>query len=562
MSNPLTQADLDQLEKFADKLFNKIGIDVNFTRHFLDRVNDERNRKQITSAELTRLFKQEYRRWGKPIAGLGADAQAIMKDMQTNINVPFVLKYDRRNNELDLIAKTVMRKPNFKSNAGEPIFPIESIVRESSEGPISADSVKEDQVYRLSGRSYPLFQIIKKREDGMVIYIKYTAANESQPKKMPLENFVSIDGIELFGTLHEDVTNYYGDDYGKGIGYDYNNDTPKTTTRRRLYPGTDGQTLRIVKRLEAVKKLLDTNKLLQSVKPAHMKQIKDAMARTVKSIYALDRRANAEQVEMAESQISVIESTVYKLMDNVLSENISRTRVDEITVDHYIGKDTPSSHDFDEYIDSAKPFVGKSGKPTVIKGYEIYISSDPRVIVLMVKNPRGDDFLGGVYLVKNNQSKQIHSEVSFDESIQGKGIAVELYKLAIIDLGITLTSDKTQTKGSMSIWKRLALDPEINVYRWNPYAEDGNFYSSWDPDEDDDDQVYLDRGERRREAWEADRRLEEFTDEIQDKIDNGTISQARGDKLIAQAHEWFDKHDKTLAGKDGTMFMRLVATKA
>jgi hypothetical protein len=52
----ITKADLDQIEKYADKLFAKVGIDVEFTRHFLDRVNDERNKKQITSAELTRLF--------------------------------------------------------------------------------------------------------------------------------------------------------------------------------------------------------------------------------------------------------------------------------------------------------------------------------------------------------------------------------------------------------------------------------------------------------------------------------------------------------------------------
>ena len=41
------------------------GIDVEFTR-LSDRVNDERNVKPITVSELVRLFKQEYRRWGKP----------------------------------------------------------------------------------------------------------------------------------------------------------------------------------------------------------------------------------------------------------------------------------------------------------------------------------------------------------------------------------------------------------------------------------------------------------------------------------------------------------------
>lgn len=119
MSRPLTQTDIDQLEIFADRLFAKVGIDVEFTRHFLDRVNDQRNKRQITIGELTRLFKQEQKRWGKAIAQLGPDAEAVMKDLQTDINMPFALRWDQKNQELDLIAKTVMRKPDFKTSNQE-----------------------------------------------------------------------------------------------------------------------------------------------------------------------------------------------------------------------------------------------------------------------------------------------------------------------------------------------------------------------------------------------------------------------------------------------------------
>ena len=121
----LTQNELDQLEVFADRLFAKVGIDVEFTRHFLDRVNDERNVKQITASELTRLFKQEYKRWGKPIAQMGPDAEAVLKDLATDVNIPFALRWDSANNELDLIAKTVMRKKNFKTSNKE--FEIQSV---------------------------------------------------------------------------------------------------------------------------------------------------------------------------------------------------------------------------------------------------------------------------------------------------------------------------------------------------------------------------------------------------------------------------------------------------
>ena len=125
LDKKITQSDLDALEVFADRIFGKVGIDVEFTRHFLDRVNDDRNGEQITGSELTRLFKQEYKRWGKPIAQMGPDAEAVMKDLQTDINMPFALRWDRDNNELDLIVKTVMRKKDFKTSNKE--FPVESI---------------------------------------------------------------------------------------------------------------------------------------------------------------------------------------------------------------------------------------------------------------------------------------------------------------------------------------------------------------------------------------------------------------------------------------------------
>jgi hypothetical protein len=109
----ITKSDLDAIEKYADKIFAKVGIDIVFTRHFLDRVNDERNQRQITTAELTRLFKQAYAKHGKKISQLGPDAEAVIKDMRTDINMPFVLNL--KGNELELVAKTIMRKKNFKT---------------------------------------------------------------------------------------------------------------------------------------------------------------------------------------------------------------------------------------------------------------------------------------------------------------------------------------------------------------------------------------------------------------------------------------------------------------
>ena len=48
-----------------------------------------------------------------------------MKDLATDLNIPFALRWDKENNELDLIAKTVMRKKNFKTSNRE--FEVQSV---------------------------------------------------------------------------------------------------------------------------------------------------------------------------------------------------------------------------------------------------------------------------------------------------------------------------------------------------------------------------------------------------------------------------------------------------
>jgi len=133
MDQPVTQIQLDALEKALDKVFAQVGIDVEFTRHFLDRVNDERNVRQITIQELAILFKKEFQKYAKPIAQLGPDAQAVLKDLSSDINVPFALVWDSANQELDLIAKTVMRKKDFKTPNKEFAVEQTSIFHELSE---------------------------------------------------------------------------------------------------------------------------------------------------------------------------------------------------------------------------------------------------------------------------------------------------------------------------------------------------------------------------------------------------------------------------------------------
>ena len=117
LSEIVTQSDLDGVEAYLDRLFAATGLDIEFTSHFVDRINDARNRKQITVDELEDLFVKTYEDYGTEIPKLGSRAEAVIVDMQSDINVPFVLQYNSSTKKLELISKTIMRKQNFQTSS-------------------------------------------------------------------------------------------------------------------------------------------------------------------------------------------------------------------------------------------------------------------------------------------------------------------------------------------------------------------------------------------------------------------------------------------------------------
>ena len=120
----VSKSQLDQVEKYADKILRSLKIDIEFSNHFLARLNDARNKEQITTNELLTLFKKSREKYGTKIKSMGSEAQAVIKDMNSDINLPFVLAVDKKNNELDFVAKTIMRKKDFKTT--NPILRVEN----------------------------------------------------------------------------------------------------------------------------------------------------------------------------------------------------------------------------------------------------------------------------------------------------------------------------------------------------------------------------------------------------------------------------------------------------
>tara|TARA_B110000977_G_C11053331_1_gene483136 strand:+ start:282 stop:2252 length:1971 start_codon:yes stop_codon:yes gene_type:complete len=121
LKEEITKSQLNAIEKYADNLFAKLGIDIEFTKHFLDRLNDKRNIKPISIPELMGMFKRLHRKHGKPLSKIDNDFEAVVKDFNNNINIPFAINVTPE--DIDLVAKTVMRKKDFKTST--PVIALE-----------------------------------------------------------------------------------------------------------------------------------------------------------------------------------------------------------------------------------------------------------------------------------------------------------------------------------------------------------------------------------------------------------------------------------------------------
>jgi hypothetical protein len=109
---PITEIPMDDLQKidqFADKQLNPLDVVIT-DKHFFDRLNDPRNGKEISQAELIGFFKRLGKNKKKFVEFLDKYEQIVAVDDRTNINIPFMKQANKA------IAKTIMRKKDFKSS--------------------------------------------------------------------------------------------------------------------------------------------------------------------------------------------------------------------------------------------------------------------------------------------------------------------------------------------------------------------------------------------------------------------------------------------------------------
>ena len=108
--NEIPMADLKQIDHFADKKMSPDDIVIT-DKHFFDRLNDPRNGKDISQAELVGFFKRLSKHKDEFIEFLKKYNSVITTDKRTDINIPFMRRANKQ-----IVAKTIMRTKNFKSS--------------------------------------------------------------------------------------------------------------------------------------------------------------------------------------------------------------------------------------------------------------------------------------------------------------------------------------------------------------------------------------------------------------------------------------------------------------
>jgi hypothetical protein len=110
---PISDMSLKQLERLGDMMLNKFGIDLRFTTHFKDRMSDDRNNPCIMIDELKDIFRKIEKDQGEKIKRF-PNAEVVIKDLQKSLNLPVVINYSKVKG-FEIVAKTIMRKKNFKT---------------------------------------------------------------------------------------------------------------------------------------------------------------------------------------------------------------------------------------------------------------------------------------------------------------------------------------------------------------------------------------------------------------------------------------------------------------
>ena len=109
--------EIDNIDDYADDALNP--LDLKIPPHFIDRVNDKRNRPEIETDELYDFFDKLSDEKDELEDMLDSGEEVVAVDSDTDINIPLVKDRHKPNT---VVAKTIMRKKNFATSNPKLVF--------------------------------------------------------------------------------------------------------------------------------------------------------------------------------------------------------------------------------------------------------------------------------------------------------------------------------------------------------------------------------------------------------------------------------------------------------
>lgn len=232
-------------------------------------------------------------------------------------------------------------------------------------------------------------------------------------------------------------------------------------------------------------------------------------------------------------------------------------RFKEIILELYLNTDNPRVKNSNQKTNLTDVYsdlpLEKTNKN--INGLQVYLyhpeKTEREKLEVLLKNEKTDEFLGVFRLIDEPHKKGnfVFSDIDFDPSIQGGTSAIKLYAYVIKELGYTVVTDDVQTKGALSLWKRLAGYPGILVYQWDLNSDK---FSVWSPSDSDSAYVSSD------DMAAANKEFEDIEEKLQALLDSGKIDYDEYNRLLKHFR---DHVLSDFEAMDEIQDYRLVATR-
>lgn len=120
----MAQSSMAPLENAIDNMFRELELDVYFSNHFKQRILDngtEARDVDVSAQDIFKAFNKLKIKYGDALFNARRNPKefvGILKDISTNLNIPFTIDYDKFNKRFHkLTAITLMKKRNFMPNA-------------------------------------------------------------------------------------------------------------------------------------------------------------------------------------------------------------------------------------------------------------------------------------------------------------------------------------------------------------------------------------------------------------------------------------------------------------